>query len=399
MPAMDPVQQPARRLVALDVFRGLTVALMILVNNPGSWAHVHPPLRHAAWHGLTPTDLVFPFFLFIVGAALALSFGRRAAAGATRADLLRKIGTRTALIFLCGLLLNGFPFGLPLSAEAAADFGPARVVESLRTLRVMGVLQRIALAYGIAALVVTVLPRPRAQLAAGLAVVAVYELLMRLPLVAGWGAGSFAPVDNFARLVDLAVLGEARVWRVDGLAFEPEGLVSTLPAVVTVLLGYAAGLLLHGGRPLADRLRALVGAGAAGTAAGLLLALVEPVNKQLWTVSYAVLTAGLAAVVLAVCLAVVDGRGWRRGTRPAVVFGLNPLVAFLGSGLLARVLGLVKVADGGGVTVSLRHWLTTRLGEPLAGPTGGSLLYALANVAFWLLVLWAMDRRGLRVKI
>ncbi|MBE0567625.1 MAG: DUF1624 domain-containing protein [Krumholzibacteria bacterium] len=395
-----PGGEPASgRLVALDVFRGLTVALMILVNNPGSWAHVHPPLRHAAWHGLTPTDLVFPFFLFIVGAAMALSFGRRAAAGATRADLLRKIGTRTALIFLCGLLLNGFPFGLPLSAEAAADFGPARVVESLRTLRVMGVLQRIALAYGIAALVVTVLPRPRAQLAAGLALAAVYELLMRLPLVAGWGAGSFAPVDNFARLVDLAVLGEARVWRVDGLAFEPEGLVSTLPAVVTVLLGYAAGLLLHGGRPLGERLRALVGAGAAGTAAGLLLALVEPVNKQLWTVSYAVLTAGLAAVVLAVCLAAVDGRGWRRGTRPAVVFGLNPLVAFLGSGLLARVLGLVRVADGGGVTVSLRHWLTTRLGEPLAGPTGGSLLYALANVAFWLLVLWVMDRRGLRVKI
>ncbi|MFN2372128.1 MAG: acyltransferase family protein [Candidatus Krumholzibacteriia bacterium] len=387
------------RLVALDVFRGLTVALMILVNNPGSWAHVYPPLRHAAWHGLTPTDLVFPFFLFIVGAAMALSLDRRAAAGATRADLLRKIAARTALIFLCGLLLGGFPFGLPLSAEAAADFGPGRVAESLRTLRVMGVLQRIALAYGAAALVVTVWPRARARLAAGLALVAAYELLMRLPLVAGWGAGSFAPVDNFARLVDLTVLGEARIWRSGGLACEPEGLVSTLPAIVTVLLGHAAGRLLRVGRPLADRLRALLAAGAAGTAAGVLLALLEPVNKQLWTVSYAVLTAGLAALVLAVCLALIDGRGWRRGVRPAVIFGLNPLVAFLGSGLLARVLGLVRVPGGEGATVSLRHWLYTSLAEPAAGPAGGSLLYALANVAFWLAVLWAMDRRGLRVKI
>ncbi len=387
------------RLVALDVFRGLTVALMILVNNPGSWAHVYPPLRHAAWHGWTPTDLVFPFFLFIVGAAMALSFARRGAAGADRGDLARRIAVRTAIIFACGLLLNGFPFGLPLSAEAAADFGPDAVLDSLRGLRIMGVLQRIALAYGIAALIVVALPRPAARLAAGLGLAALYEGLMRLPLVEGWGAGSFAPADSFARWADLAILGEAHVWRVEGLPFEPEGLVSTLPAVVTVLAGFAAGSLLRDRRPLPRRLALLAGAGAAGVAAGQLLGVLEPVNKQLWTVSYTVLTAGLACLALAACLVMIDVRRWRRGTRPAVVFGVNPLVAFLGSGLLARVLGLMAVDGGDGATVSLRHWLHTRLCVPAAGEVGGSLLYALGNVAFWLAVLWWLDRRGIRVKV
>ncbi len=222
---------------------------------------------------------------------------------------------------------------------------------------------------------------------------------MRLPLVAGWGGGSFAPADNFARLVDLKIFGEAHVWRGDGLPFDPEGLVSTLPAIVTVLLGHAAGLILRGDRPLGARLRLLTLAGAIGTAAGLLLALVEPVIKQLWTTSYTVLTAGLAALVLAVCLAVIDGRGWRRGTRPAVIFGLNPLVAFLGSGLLARVLGQVRVPGPEGAAVSVHHWLYAEVCRPLLGPTGGSLLYALGNVALLAGRAVADGRRGIRVKI
>ena len=390
---------PTDRLVALDVFRGLTVALMILVNNPGSWAHIHPPLRHAAWHGWTPTDLVFPFFLFIVGAAMALSFARRGAAGASRADLLRKLAVRAAVIFACGLFLNGFPFGLPLSAEAAAAFTPADLPDSLAQLRIMGVLQRIALAYGAAALIVVLLTGTRARIAAALALLALYELLMRLPLVDGWGAGSFALADAFARLVDLRILGESHLWRVGGLPFEPEGLVATLPAVVTVLLGFAAGGLLRAPLPLRLRLRALLAAGAAASALGLLLGRLEPVNKQLWTVSYTVLMAGLATLVLVFCLWMIDVRGWRRGTRPAVVFGLNPLVAFLGSGLLARVLALVRVDGGEGATVSLSRWLYTTICLPVAGPTGGSLLYALVNVGFWLAVLWWLKRRGIRVKV
>ena len=176
------------RLVSLDAFRGLTVALMILVNNPGSWAHIHPPLRHAAWHGLTPPDLVFPFFLFIVGTAMSLSFARRIEAGAGRGDLVRKIVVRALIIFACGLFLNGFPF-------FGQDFG---------TLRIMGVLQRIALSYLGAGLVVVFLGRTVTRAAAFLFLVALYELAMRLPLVTGWGG--FALETNLVRWVDLGVL-------------------------------------------------------------------------------------------------------------------------------------------------------------------------------------------------
>lgn len=381
------------RLVALDAFRGLTIILMIVVNNPGSWAHVYPPLRHAAWHGLTPTDLVFPFFLFITGAAMALSFARRAGEGAARTDMLRTIVRRSVLIFACGLLLNGFPFGIPFSAEAAGSF-PGSVADSLRTLRIMGVLQRIALAWGLAALVIVLVPRLRGRLAVGGALVVLYELAMRL------GADvPFGLEDNAARRLDLALLGEAHVWRGAGAPFEPEGLLTTLTATVTVLLGYAGGRVLAGGGPLPARLRLLAGGGAAGTILGLVLATVEPVNKQLWTTSYTVLTAGLAALVLAVCLWLVDGRGLRRGLAPAVIFGLNPLVAFLGSGLLARVMALVRVDGGEGASVSLRHAVYTGVCRPLAGETGGSLLYALLNVAVWLGVLLLLERRGVRIRI
>jgi len=394
---MMSIPAPSGRLVALDVFRGATVALMILVNNPGSWAHVHPPLRHAAWHGLTPTDLVFPFFLFIVGAAMALSFARREAAGAARRDLLRKIGTRTAIIFACGILLNWFPFGL-LGSDGAAS-PAAAFADSLRTLRVMGVLQRIALCYGAAGVILVGLRSRRARLGAGLVLILAYEAAMRLPLVTGWGGGSFALTDCFARWCDLAVLGADHLWRGAAEPFDPEGLLSTLPAIVTVLLGHAAGTVLSSDRPLGARIGTLAAVGAAGTAAGLLLALGEPLNKQLWTVSYTVLTAGAAALVLALCLWIIDVRGWRRAVRPFVVFGVNPLLAFLGSGLLARLLVLVRIGDGAGETVSLKGRLYAAIPVPAGGEVHASLLFALANVGFWLAVLWWLDRRGWRVKI
>ena len=384
------------RLLAVDFFRGLTVALMILVNNPGSWAHVPPPLRHAAWHGLTPADLVFPFFLFIVGVAISLSLERRREAGASRRELARKIGRRTVLIILCGLLLSGFPFGLPLSAEVAAEFGWSDVTDSLSGLRIMGVLQRIALCYLVVGLLAVFVGSLRGRLLAAGALVLSYEALMRLPLVAGWGGGSFALTDNFARWCDLAVLGGRHLWTGAGMPSDPEGLVSTLTAAVTTLAGLLVGRRL---RTAARPLPGLFAAGAAATAAGLLLAFVEPVNKQLWTVSYTVLTAGLATLTLALSSWIIDLRGWRRGTRWAVVYGSNPLVAFVGSGLLARVLLLVRVGDGSGGTVPLQRWLYTSVCASLAGPMGGSLLHAVAHMLLWLGVLWLLHRRRIYVKI
>ena len=368
------------RLVSLDAFRGLTVALMILVNNPGSWAHIHPPLRHAAWHGLTPTDLVFPFFLFIVGTAMSLSFARRIEAGAGRGDLVRKIVVRALIIFACGLFLNGFPF-------FGQDFG---------TLRIMGVLQRIALSYLGAGLVVVFLGRTVTRAAAFLFFVALYELAMRLPLVAGWGG--FALETNLVRWVDLGVLTEPHMYRTAGVAFDPEGLLSTLTATATTLLGFFTGEMLRREGSLPAKLRAMAIAGTGLVVAGLGLALLEPVNKQLWTTSYVVITAGLALLTLAACSWMVDLRGWKAGVRPAVVYGSNPLVVFLGSGLLVRILLLVKVPADEGIR-SLGRALYLGLFEPAAGPVWGSFFNAVVHVVLWLGVSWWLWRRRIFVKI
>jgi len=371
-----------QRLLSLDVFRGLTVALMILVNNPGSWAHIYPPLRHATWHGLTPTDLVFPFFLFIVGTAMSLSFTRRLEQGARRADLVRKILLRSAVIFALGLFLNGFPF---------KDFPGAA-----STLRIMGVLQRIALCYLLAGLAVVGLPRPRGLWLTGAGLLAVYELAMRAPWVAGWGAGSFALEDNLVRWLDLRLLGEAHLWTGAGLPFESEGLLSTLPAVVTTLLGFGAGEILRRDAALTVRLGHLARVGLGLGLAGLGLGLVEPLNKQLWTVSYVAVTGGLAFLTLAACSWCLDVRGWTRPWRPAVVFGSNPLVVFVGSGVLTRILLLIKV-DGG--TLSLQKWLYTRVFVPPFGEMNGSLAYALTFIGLWLGGLWILWARRIFVKI
>jgi predicted acyltransferase len=381
------------------VFRGLTVALMILVNNPGSWAHIHPPFRHAAWHGLTFADLVFPFFLFIVGVAISLSFAKRISQGATRGGLVRKIVTRALIIFVLGLFLNGFPFNIPLNASAAHDFYPARILESLADLRIPGVLQRIALCYLMTGLTVVLVRTNRHRALVVVGFLIVYELLLRLPLVAGWGAGSFALQDNFVRWADLHLLGAAHLYRVGELPFDPEGLVSTLPAAATTMAGFFAGEFLRGPLSLPTKLTRLALAGTGLALAGLGAHRVEPVNKQLWTVSYVLVTGGLALIVFALSSWMVDVRRWRRGTFPAVVFGSNPLVAFVGSGLLARILVLVQTTTSQGQATSLKRGLYDGFFSPLAGPVQGSLWYAIATVIFWFLVLWMLYRQRWFIKI
>lgn len=369
------------RLISLDVFRGLTVALMILVNNPGSWAHIHPPLRHAIWHGWTPTDLVFPFFLFAVGVAISLSFARRRAAGAGRGALVRKIVLRTLIIFGLGLLLNGFPFF------------------DLESWRLWGVLQRIAVCYLGAGLTVVLARTTQWRIVVLLGFLLIYELLMRVSLIDGWGGGSFALADNFVRWVDLGWPGADHLYQGTGMPFDPEGLVSSLPATAGTLAGFMAGEYVRGEQPLGQRLRNLALAGLAFVAAGLLLGMFEPINKQLWTVSYTILTTGLALLTLASCAWWIDVRGQRRWVSPAIVFGSNALLAFVGSGLLARILGLVKVSGADGSRLSLKAAVYTGVLRPLAGPVNGSLLYAVATIVLWWAVLWVLYRRRIFIKI
>jgi len=379
-----------QRLVALDVFRGLTVALMILVNNPGSWGHIYSPLRHAQWHGLTPTDLVFPFFLFIVGVAVSLGFSRRFAAGTSPRDLIKKILLRTAIIFGLGIFLNGFPFGL---------FGPKTLHEIIENLRVAGVLQRIALSYFLVASTVVFVRSNTRRLVMAMSWLIFYEVLMRWPMVAGWGGGSFALEDNFVRFMDLRLLGQSHLYHIGSVAFDPEGLLSTFPAAFTAMSGFLAGEQIRRPQGLNHRLIGLVITGFLLTGLGLNLALVEPVNKQLWTVSYAILTSGLATLLLTACLWFIDGLGWKRGTQPAVIFGRNPLVVFVGSGITARLLYLIKVTGADGRQMSLKQAIYQGGFEPLAGPLNGSLLYALTFLGLWMIILWWMDHRNIHIKV
>ena len=383
-----PVQTPRERLRSLDVFRGATIAAMILVNTPGSWDHVYAPLLHAEWHGLTPTDLVFPNFVFIVGVSLVLSLGRggwagertpeqRAALGATAA----KVTRRVALIFAVGLALNGFPF----------------FHASLSELRIHGVLQRIALAYGLAAAIALAVPR-RGWLPATAAL-----LLGSWALIA-WGAPGpdpYALTGNLQRAVDLATVGADHMYTGFGIAFDPEGLVGTLATAATALLGAHAGSLIQRAPTRGERVAALLRFGLVLAAIGVLWGTVLLINKPLWTASYACLTAGIASVLLAGCTYAVDGRAPRRWAAPFVHFGVNPLAVYVLSGLIVRVLIYVLRWEGsGGDPVNAYGWLWREVYASLPVPPKlASLAFAATVVALCWGFAYALWRRQIVIKL
>ncbi len=322
----------AGRLVSLDVFRGLTVAGMVVVNNPGTWRAVYPPLRHAEWHGWTPTDLIFPFFLFIVGAAIPLALGRRLDQGHERGALVAKILLRSAIILGLGLVLH----------LVSSNF-------DLATIRIPGVLQRIALCYLAASLVFLAIGW-RGQAAVAAAALLGYWAALTLVPVPGFGAGDLGKEGNLAAWIDRTLLG-AHIWRL-GRVYDPEGILSTVPAIATTLLGVLAGTWIQKARPAATMLRGLFAAGAVCLAVGLAWGVVFPINKSLWTSSYAVFTAGAALVALGACYWIIEIRGYRWWTPPFVILGVNALAVFFLSTLLAIGMARLRIprraADPGG---------------------------------------------------
>jgi predicted acyltransferase len=355
---------------------------MLLVNDPGSWSHIYPPLRHAAWHGWTPTDLIFPFFLFIVGVTTHLSLSGRRTRGADDAALAAQVLRRGAIIILLGLLLSAFPF-FPL--------------ERITEVRIPGVLQRIGLVYlatGLLALRSSV----RTEIAmVTLILVGYYALLVSTP-VPGVGHPALAPPDStLAAWVDRRVL-DGHLWAVTR-TWDPEGLLPTCPAIATCLLGVIAGRWITGPASLARRVTGLILAGAIGLAAGWLWNTVFPINKNLWTSSYVVFTAGMACVVLAACVWLVDGRGSRWWTRPFVVFGINPIFAFVGAEALARLLYTVLRVSHRGETVPLQVAIYRSVFGSWPSPEAASLGFALLIVLFWYLVLELLYRRGIVIRI
>ncbi len=365
------------RYLSLDFFRGLTIALMIVVNDPGTWDHVFAPLRHAEWHGCTPTDLVFPFFLFIVGVSVWFSFSKFNQA--LTPALTRKILRRTALIFLIGLALNAYPF-----------FG-----KDWSALRIMGVLQRIALAYGLGAFLCVLLPRSTLAITAGL-MLAVYWTLLHL----GGGEDPYALATNLPRQVDMALLTEAHLYKGFGIPFDPEGLLGTLSASVTLILGYLTGSLIarHGDNK-GELVYELLWYGTTLGAAGLLWDLAFPINKPLWTSSYVLYVGGLAMIFLAFCIWALDIRGWRAPAKPFLVFGSNPLFAYVLAGLLVKTLNLFKYTDADGKSRGAYYWIYKNVFYPIESAELGSLLFALCFTAVVWSVCWVLYKRKIFIRI
>lgn len=382
--ASPPIQQrlPPGRLLSLDTFRGATIAGMLLVNNPGTWAHIHPPLRHADWHGWTPTDLIFPFFLFIVGVAITFSFGKLTEGGTSKPALLAKAARRAAILVLLGLVLHAFPWwNLDLA-----------------NLRIPGVLQRIGVAYFLAAAVV-LFTSLRGQAITAAACLLGYWALMTLVPVPGYGAGMLHdPEATLAAFIDRAVLGSNHLW-VWSRTWDPEGILSTIPAVATVLSGALTGHWLRSDRSQLEKLAGLFIAGNTLLVLGLVWNWVFPINKPIWTSSYVLFTSGMALNVLAMCFWAIDIRKWQRWATPFVVFGVNAIAAFFLSSLFARVLTMIRVTGAGGDHVPLKTHLFQNLFASWLSPLNASLAFAIAYVLVWLGLMWILYNRRIFIKV
>ena len=387
------------RNTSLDVLRGAAVALMILVNNPGTWTALFPPLAHAPWHGCTPTDLVFPFFLFAVGNALALAMPGLQS-GSTAA-FWRKVAKRTVLIFAIGVLLNFSPF---VRWDAQGEL----VARSWETLRLMGVLQRIALAWGASAVIVWLWGERGAWWATTVLLLGYWWACLALAA----GSDPYSIEGFFGTPLDRALLGSAHLYKGEGVPFDPEGLASTLPAVAQVLLGYLAGAYLRRNRVDSELVVRLFVAACAALALAYFWQLAMPLNKKLWTSSYVMHSTGLALMLLALLLVAIELRGQRQGGQPRgawvgffEVFGKNALFVFVLSGFVPRVLGLVRWADGLDAMgqprfISPLPWVYRNVFEPFFNDARfSSLLYALANLGCYWLLARALDRRGVYIRV
>jgi len=376
---------PRERLLALDVFRGATVAGMLLVNNPGNWGAIYPPLAHARWHGWTPTDLIFPFFLFIAGVTTHISLSARRARGDDEGAILRQVVKRGLLIILIGWALAAFPFW-PLS----------RITD----VRIPGVLPRIGLAYMGAALL-TSRGTLKQQVMVLVALLYGYWFAMTLlpvPGLGGIGANLLDdPSSSIAAWLDRTLLS-GHLWR-QSRTWDPEGLLSTVPAIGTAMLGVFTGRWLTGPRPLAERINGLFAVGCMGMVLGLMWHWSFPINKALWTSSYVLFTGGMAAVAIATILWITDVQRVTGWTAFFVTYGLNPMAAFVGSGVMARTIGSLWKIEYEGKATAVQTIVHRELFATWLSPKAASLGFALLFVTVWWGILRVMQRRGVVLKV
>ncbi len=379
-----------QRLVSLDVFRGLTVVGMVLVNNPGSWAHIYWPLEHAEWNGWTPTDLIFPFFLFIVGVAIPLGLGKRVERGDKFKDLFLKIVYRTVVIFLLGEFLAGFPYF------------------HFSTMRIPGVLQRIAVCYFFAS-IIFIKTRPRTQAIIALALLIVYFIVMKHVHWNGYYVGDLSKEGSLASIIDRKVLGP-HIWK-QGIVYDPEGLLSTMGALATTLFGVLTGHLIRcNDRTPIEKVAQMFIAGVCCVCVGWAWNAWFPINKALWTGSYVFFTGGLALQFLALCYWLIDIKGHKWWTKPFVIFGVNAIVLFVGTGVMARLLGmtsgfmgrfetLIKVTKPDGSPQALQSYIYDHAFASWLAPNNASLAFAICFILLWLFLLWLLYRKNIIIKI
>jgi predicted acyltransferase len=381
-----------QRYYSLDVFRGATVALMILVNNPGNWGHIFSPLGHASWHGCTPTDLVFPFFLFAVGNAM--SFVMPKLALGTENEFWKKVIKRTILIFLIGLFLNWSPFVKWSDNQL--------VFKTWENIRILGVLQRIALCYFFASVIVYY-GKSKISLFIGMMILVTYWILN---ILLGAPGNPYSLSGYFGNSIDQLILGVSHIYKGEGVPFDPEGLISTLPAIVQVILGFLVGEYIQLKGKSFEMLAQILLTGVVLVLAGYIWDFSFPINKKIWTSSYVLYTSGLAMITLGMFIYLLEFKEAKgKWSQFFDVFGKNPLFIFVLSGFLPRVLALLRWTDhindkGEHVYTSALPWFYENVCKNINNDLRvGSFVYALCFIAFMFSLAYLLDKKKIYIKV
>lgn len=376
---MNQTSTANKRLLSLDFFRGITVAAMILVNNPGDWGHIYAPLEHAEWNGCTPTDLIFPFFLFIVGVSIVYALDNKLSDFKNHNSLILSILKRAAILFGLGLLMSLQPY---------FDFA---------NFRIPGVLQRIAIVYFVCALLFLKI-KPNILFKIFIIILISYWLMMVLIPVPGFGVANLGKETNLGAWFDRFVLTEKHLW-INGKTWDPEGILSTLPAVASGLFGVLMGVILKSKqRTEENKVVWLFVYGFIAFLFGLMWDLFFPINKSLWTSSYVLYTGGLASMGLALCYWLIDVKEFTKVAKPFIIFGVNAITVFFASGVIARSMNILKTTLNG-EEVNWKRYLYLQFFEPNFSPINASVAWAISFVLIWFLILWVMYKKGIVIKV
>ena len=388
----------SERLVSLDVFRGVTIAGMILVNNPGSWSTIYPALEHAKWNGCTPTDYIFPFFLFIVGVAITISLTKRKESGLDQTKLIFQIIKRGLIIYAIGIFMAAWPFW---------NFTDNKFID-LSTLRLVGVLPRIGVVYIITSLIF-LKANIKTQAIIGVLLLLGYWAVMTLIPVPGYGSPNlnvvtlvnpatqetFAP--NLAGWLDKLILGN-HMWKVSKV-WDPEGILSTIPAIATCLSGVMLGHWLRTKNDPSNKTAWIFVFGNIGLVLGVIWDMWFPLNKSLWTSSYVMFTSGMALLFFGMCYWLIDVKGIKWWTKPFVVYGMNAITVFALSGLLAKTMGIIKITNELGEKISLNRYLYELIFVPMFSPINASLAWAISYILIWLGLMWILYAKKIFIKV